>query len=114
MLVTGSLYADLFARIGAPAPRQDAGNQPASAAAQPAPPTRGNAPADDARPDQRTPHFSMISTVSPGSLAAAYHVMRAGDGGADPAAAPAQDRAILSGLGIPSALDAYGEVLDSD
>lgn len=114
MLVTGSLYADLFARIGARAPGQDAGNQPASAAARPAPPTRDATQPDDARPDQRTAHFSMISTVSPGSLAAAYHVMRASDGEADPAAAPARDRAILSGLGIPSALDAYGEVLDSD
>ena len=110
MLVTGSLYADLFARTGAFGSREDA----------PAPRETGTAYArpsagDAATAGERPAHFSVISTISPGSLAAAYQVMRAReDGGGTATPGPAQGRAILSGLGIPSALDAYGEVLDSD
>lgn len=106
MLVTGSLYADVFARIGASGSRHDA----------PAPREAGAAHVRDAaKAEDRSAHFSVISTISPGSLAAAYQVMRAReDGGAPAASGPAQGRAILSGLGIPSALDAYGEVLESD
>ncbi len=59
----------------------------------------------------RPAHFSMISTISPGSLAAAYHAMRAPDASSS---ASAGTPAILSGQGIPSALGAYGEVLDID
>jgi len=54
-------------------------------------------------------HFSVISTISPGSLAAAYQALHAG-----PAAKTQGERAILSGLGVPGALSAYKEVLESD
>lgn len=110
MLVTGSLYADLFARTGASGSRQDAPASRETGTAYARPSTSGPAKAED-----RSAHFSVISTISPGSLAAAYQVMRAREDGGEPAASgPAQARAILSGLGIPSALDAYGEVLDAD
>ncbi|RIK86308.1 MAG: hypothetical protein DCC69_07685 [Hyphomicrobiales bacterium] len=104
MLVTGSHHSHHFER--APASRQAAGGQPQAA------------PRDDAREAAGRPaHFSMISTISPGSLAAAYQALRArqvGDDAGAMAAMPARDPAILSGLGIPAALDAYGEVLDAD
>ncbi len=110
MLVTGSLYADLFARTGASGSRQDAPASRETGTAYARPPT-----GDPAKAEDRSAHFSVISTISPGSLAAAYQVMRAREDGGEPAASgPAQGRAILSGLGIPSALDAYGEVLDAD
>jgi len=113
MLVSGSVYADLFARLGASGSRQEARDAPVAretgAAFTPAP--AGNAADADDRPSR----FSMISAISPGSLAAAYQVIRAREEGAAPAApAPAGERAILSGLGVPSALSAYGEVLDAD
>lgn len=108
MLVTGSLYADLFARTGVSGSRQDVPVSRETGAAVARPPAGDAAPAGE-----RPAHFSVISTISPGSLAAAYQVMRAREDGGE-TAAPAQGRAILSGLGIPSALDAYGEVLESD
>lgn len=105
MLVTASLCSDRSARPAAPAARQAAFDQP------------GTAPRDDGREaGDRPGHFSMISTISPGSLAAAYQALRtrgADEAGA-PAAAPAGDPAILSGLGIPAALGAYDEVMDAD
>ena len=110
MLVTGSLYADVFARTGASGSRQDAPASRETGAAF----ARSSA-GDAAAAGERPAHFSVLSTISPGSLAAAYQVMRAReDGGETAASESAQGRAILSGLGIPSALDAYGEVLDSD
>ena len=107
MLVSGSVYADLFARLGAPA-QHDARGAVTAQRQEPA----VAAPRDKAaEPEDRPACFSMISTISPGSLAAAYQVIRSREGGGD--AAPAGERAILSGLGIPSALDAYGEVLEA-
>jgi hypothetical protein len=53
-------------------------------------------------------HFRQISTISPGSLAAAYQAIRAQEAGIAPPVASAAS-AILSGLGIPAALAAYGE-----
>jgi len=53
---------------------------------------------------QPTPCFTMISTISHGSLAAAYQTLRAA-----PVAALGEP-AILSGLGVPAALAAYGEM----
>lgn len=70
----------------------------------------GAAPAGAAARADAPARFSVISTISPGSLSAAYHAMRAQGG----ASAPAGDPAILSGLGIPAALTAYGEVLAAD
>ena len=109
MLVSGSLYADLFARTGTSGQQNE--TRSASVKNSPAAAPVGEAP----RSDDRPAYFSMISTISPGSLAAAYQVIRAketGDEGG--ASAQSRDPAILSGLGIPSALDAYGEVLESD
>jgi hypothetical protein len=99
MLVSATRYADLFARVGASAQNRQA----------PALPSHR----DNAEPEERPAHFSMISTISPGSLAAAYQVIRAREGDAA-APAPAGESAILSGLGVPSALTAYGEVLETD
>lgn len=111
MHVSASRYADLFARIGA-SPQQDARG---AVTAQQQQSTLSPSREKTAEPEDRPAYFSMISTISPGSLAAAYQVMRAReDGGAPAASGPAQGRAILSGLGIPSALDADGEVLESD
>ena len=88
MLVSGSLHADFSARTGAPVNEA---------------PAVTSSPAGD-----RQGHFSVISTIRPGSLAAAYHAMRGqAEGGA------AGQGAILSGLGIPAALDAYGEILET-
>ena len=109
MLVSGSLYADLFARLGASSSRQEARDAPTARETGAAPAPAGDAAGADGRP----PHFSVISTIRPGSLAAAYQAMRAREDGAGPAASgPAQ--AILSGQGVPSALSAYREVLESD
>lgn len=115
MLVTGSPYASLFARIGVPS-QQEARDTTAQQKPQSAPPP---AVKDGERGDDR-PYFSMISPISQGSLAAAYQAIRSRET-ADaavatgaPAATPAGERAILSGLGIPSALSAYGEVLDGE
>lgn len=114
MIVTGSLHADLFARPGSSGQRENVG----ATSARPAPASSSAPAANPGQPEERPAFFSMISTISPGSLAAAYQVMRSrdaeGDAAAGPARGEAQDRAILSGLGIPSALDAYGEVLETD
>lgn len=110
MLVSGSLYADLFARTGVSVQQPDARS----------PSTRDDAaaaPVEDAtRSGERPAYFSMISTISPGSLAAAYQVIQAAKAADAQGGEPAQPRdpAILSGLGVPSALDAYGEVLEAD
>lgn len=107
MLVSGSLYADLSARTGGSG-QQDARGAVAAHRQEPA----FAASREKAEPEDRPAYFSMISTISPGSLAAAYQVIRAREDGGE--AAPAGGRAILSGLGIPSALNAYGEVLEAD
>lgn len=111
MLVTGSPYASLFARIGVPS-HQEARD----AAAQHKPQSTPSPAAAKAEAGYDEPGFRMISPISHGSLAAAYQVIRSREAAAVPAptGAPAAERAILSGLGIPSALNAYGEVLDSD
>lgn len=105
MLVTTSFQLGSFARPPSSAPREaNAGlPQPASPA-----PRRDAAGADDG-----SAHFSMISTISPGSLAAAYHSLRSREAEAS-GLAPAADPAVLSGQGIPAALAAYGEVLGDD
>ena len=113
MLIAGSLYADFFGRSGAPASRQDAGSAPTARGMASEAATATSKPAANA--EDRSSRFSMISTISPGSLAAAYHVMRSREDAPESAAAPQpQERAILSGLGIPSALNAYNDVLESD
>lgn len=110
MHVSASRYADLFARIGA-SPQQDARG---AVTAQQQQSTLSPSREKTAEPEDRPAYFSMISTISPGSLAAAYQVIRAREEGGEAASAPSGERAILSGLGIPSALDAYGEVLGED
>lgn len=101
MLVFGSVHTSSPAPSARTEARTLAAPQAAPAQAEPA--------------AGRPAYFSMISTISPGSLAAAYHSIRAqGAAGAGSGPGPAGDPAILSGLGIPSALSAYGEVLDED
>lgn len=115
MLVSGSPYASLFARIGVPSQ-----HEARDAIAQQKPQSTPPPAAKDGEYGNDRPYFSMISPISQGSLAAAYQAIRSretADAAAAtgaPAAAPAAERAILSGLGIPSALSAYGEVLDGD
>lgn len=75
---------------------------------RPSAPAEAASPADAVKP--REPgHFSQISTISPGSLAAAYKAIRAQEAVVAPPVA-ASDQAILSGVGIPAALAAYGEM----
>ena len=76
-------------------------------------------PEDEAGGMSEAPtYFRALSSISPGSLAAAYQAIRAQEASAaeiDPAGAaaeePAREPAILSGVGIPGALRAYGEVM---
>lgn len=62
-------------------------------------------------------YFRSISSVGYGSLASAYQAMRAlevaNTDAAQPSDAPAGDQAILSGAGIPGALAAYTEAMES-
>ena len=103
MLVTASFHSGQFARPASSAPgKADAGL-----------PQAGPHRRDAGEAAERPAHFSMISTISPGSLAAAYHTLRAREAEAS-GLAPAAEPAVLSGLGIPAALAAYGEVLDAD
>lgn len=71
----------------------------------------GAAAARDAGAAERPAYFRAISAISPGSYAAAYQAIRAAE--AAMVVAPVQhvsgEPAILSGLGIPAALSAYGE-----
>lgn len=62
-------------------------------------------PAEMPKP-QKMGHFREISAISPGSLASAYQVIRSREA-AIVAPVPAGNPAILSGLGIPAAMDAY-------
>lgn len=66
-------------------------------------------PDNQERPIDTQPHFTMISTITPGSFAGAYQTLR----GASPVA-PLAEAVILSGVGVPSAIAAYGEVIDTD
>lgn len=123
MLVTGSPYADLFARIGAPSRHEarDAGAQqrpqsaPLAAGSNGAGSGVGSGIGSAAGADEGPAYFSMISPISHGSLAAAYQVIRGREpvAAAAPGIAAAGEPAILSGLGVPAALSAYGEVLDA-
>jgi hypothetical protein len=113
MLVAGSLYADLFARIGASS-QHEARNAAAQEKSHPA-----SAPtAHGADGGQGQAYVSMISPISHGSLAAAYQMIRGreaeglGQPGQDRGGEAAAQRSILSGLGIPSAMSAYDEVLE--
>ena len=76
-------------------------------AARPLAPAGATPPADTQKP-RETAHFSQISAISPGSLAAAYQAIRAQEAAIAPPV-PAGDPAILSALGIPAAFAAYGE-----
>lgn len=64
---------------------------------------------DDAQPA----YFRSISAISPGSLASAYQAIRAHETAVVPVI-PGGEPAILSGLGIPGALAAYGETMKAD
>lgn len=73
------------------------------------------------RPVDASPHFTMISTITPGSFADAYHVLR----NTSPLELPAEQSVelpeissreivILSGAGVPGAIAAYSEVNEAD
>ena len=62
---------------------------------------------------QQSGHFRQISAISPGSLAAAYQAIRAQDAAIAPPI-PASEPAILSGLGIPAAFEAYSETMAAE
>ena len=81
------------------------GARPGAAAAEPA---SSPAEQDDAQPA----FFRTISAISPGSLASAYQAIRAHETAVVPAA-PAGEPAILSGMGLPGALEAYHEAMDA-
>lgn len=109
MPVTGSFYAGHRPRPvsnsiepGQPqsTPSRSTLHQPASTRATP------SAPRVTLQPPA---HFSMISTISPGSLASAYQALRAA-----PAARTQGEPVILSALGVPAALAAYDEVREAD
>ncbi len=114
MLVTGSLYADLFARLGA-----SSQHEARDAATQQKPQSPSLPAARNADGEAGEPYFSMISPISHGSLASAYQMIRGretdgvGQITLGQGAEATHQRAILSGLGIPSALSAYDEVLEA-
>lgn len=58
-------------------------------------------------------YFRSISSISYGSLAGAYQSFRSLDSEAAPAARQSAPAAILSGAGIPAALQAYSEAMES-
>ena len=73
----------------------------------------GGAVSSTDAPQQQPGHFRQISAISPGSLAAAYQAIRAHEA-AIVAPVPAGEAAILSGLGIPSAFEAYREMTGAE
>lgn len=82
--------------------------------------TRNEPPSPDvsvAASETRPFHFTMISSISHSSLASAYQVMKAHQAGVGPTLPETPGRlgepAIISGLGVPAALNAYAEVLDT-
>ena len=83
-------------------------SRPAAAAT-----TAGPSSTSDSRESEAPVHFRSISAISPGSLAAAYQAIRAHESIVAPPI-PAGEPAILSGLGIPGALAAYGEFAGED
>lgn len=58
-------------------------------------------------------YFRSISSISYGSLAGAYQSFRSLDSEAAPAEHRSAPAAILSGAGIPAALQAYSEAMES-
>jgi hypothetical protein len=70
-------------------------------------------------PTEDPTYFRTISAISPGSLAAVYQAMRAhevssaSETGGVRRGAPDGRAVILSGAGIPVALAAYGEVMET-
>lgn len=81
--------------------------------------SRAQSPSSSAAPSEPGRHF-VLSTVGASSLAAAYQAMRALEAGQGGDAAPAatdtgnSPAAIASGVGVPGALSAYGEILAMD
>lgn len=90
--------------------------RPTMAAAAPASAAdRSSTAAEEARETNPT-YFRSISSVGYGSLAGAYQSFRALEsaaGGRPATADTGQAPAILSGMGIPAALSAYGEAIES-
>ena len=74
---------------------------------RPAVSVAGTADAEMPKP-QKMGHFREISAISPSSLASAYQVIRSREA-AIAAPVPSGHPAILSGLGVPAAIDAYQE-----
>lgn len=107
MIVGGFSYAGTLAR-------------PNAAPAIPA--ASGSGFEDEGEIEAGPAYFRTISSISHGSLAAAYQAIRAQEVGTVETEAnddgvpqtPEGDTAILSGLGIPAALAAYGEVIEVD
>ena len=100
MIVGGFSYVGTLSRQGAPTPTW----LPAEAESE-----------DEAIGMSEHPtYFRTLSSISPGSFAAAYKAIRTqesampGEGLPDE---PAGEPAILSGLGIPGAMSAYAEVM---
>lgn len=116
MIIGGFSHAGTFARPGAGS---------ASAHSLPGPLDRGS-DRDGSAPDERPTYFRTISAISPGSLAAVYQAMKAHEAAMGPEAKTevqtvkaagtdgqaAEEASILSGLGIPAAMSAYGEAIE--
>ena len=75
------------------------------ASLRPAVSVAGVEQADTPKP-QKMGHFREISAISPSSLASAYQIIRSREA-AIAAPIPAGESAILSGLGVPTAFEAY-------
>ena len=103
MIVGGYHQAGALLRPALPAGTATSAQEPESAAEQ----TRQTNPT----------YFRSISSIGYGSLASAYQSIRAFEsaagvaGGTESAKTGAASPAILSGVGIPAALGAYGETM---
>jgi hypothetical protein len=104
MIVGGFSYAGTLSRPGGAGASQPTGG---AAVQAPVEESRQSSAEDPTRPA----YFRAISSISHGSLAAAYQVMRAHDAAMPPQPAFDAAPAINSGLGIPSAMKAYGEAI---
>lgn len=89
--------------------------RPASPAApQPVENRGGHQSASRAEIEANPAYFRSITSISYGSLASAYQSFRTADAASRGAASPQGPGAIASGAGIPAALQAYGESMETD
>ena len=103
MIVGGFSYAGTLSRPGSASASQPTGGAAVQAPVE-------EKPRDSSGTSDRSAYFSAISSISHGSLVTAYQTMRTQGTASAAPTAPGAAPAIKSGVGIPAAMSAYGEV----